>query len=128
MNLHGLVSGAIGAVNPNKVITLRRSNGYQTSDSGKRTPLYIDSTGEAQVQNLNSRELQHMNDLNINGVLVKVYLYGDLSSIVRANQQGGDILIFNNAAWLCVSQTESWPDWCAVIAQMQLDPDTTSEC
>jgi len=127
VNLHGIVSSAIGKVNPNKVITLRRSNGYSIAADGARTPIYVDATGEAQVQNLNSRELQHMNELNINGVLAKVYIYGELSSIVRVNQQGGDLLIFGGFTWLVVNQTEAWPDWCAVIVQQQLDPDTTCE-
>lgn len=122
MNLHGIVSGAIGSVNPQRTIALRKSIGYSTDAAGKRTPLYSDSTGEAQIQNLNSKELQHMNELNINGVFAKVYLYGEWSSIVRNGEQGGDLLVFDSATWLIVNQVESWPDWCAVIVQQQLDP------
>lgn len=40
MNLHGMVAGAIGAVNPFVPVTIRISIGSTTQASGKRDPLY----------------------------------------------------------------------------------------
>lgn len=40
MNLHGIVSGQIGAVNPFVPLTLRHSTGTATSAAGRQTPTY----------------------------------------------------------------------------------------
>lgn len=40
MNLHGLVSGAIGLVNPFVPMTIRLSEGYTTQADGTRVPAY----------------------------------------------------------------------------------------
>ena len=120
MNLHGVAVGAISAVNPPIPATLSVSTGYTTNADGTRTPTYSTTSVNAQVQNFTALELQHLNTLNINGVLNKVYLSGDLNSVVRFSQTGGDMLNMLGCNWLVVHVLENWPDWSCVAVSQQL--------
>lgn len=126
MNLHALVSPVIGAINPHITITLERSSGYTTGANGKQVPAYETAVdGPGQVQALGASDLKHMNDLNIQGVMRKVYLYGNWMGVVRADQKGGDVLTFPQVPgavaqkWKLVTVFETWPDWCAVGVVLQ---------
>ena len=128
MDLHNVVSRAIGAVNPMIPAKLYKSKGYATSSTGKQIPAYEPViSGDIQVQGMSSSALQHTNNLSITGVLRKVYLGGDWESVVRATMQGGDKFIFTysgitDGTWLVVTVLETWPDWCAVVVQLQVNP------
>jgi hypothetical protein len=128
MNLHGLVRGAIGAVNPDIPACLHKATGeYETSDAGIRTPKYKISKGKIQVQGVNGRDLERLNNLNMQGIFRSVYLYGELSGIVRSSHKGGDLIEFADVGskvinkWLVVQVAEVWPDWCKVIVCQQLN-------
>ncbi|CAJ9923979.1 Uncharacterised protein [Burkholderia pseudomallei] len=130
MNLHGIVSGVIGTVNPHVPVTLQQqSGGYTTAADGGRTPIYNASPQIAQVQALTAKEIQHLDGLNIQGVLRKAYLNGDWRGVYRATNQGGDLMQFAAVAgvpaslqgttWKVVQVFETWPDWCALAIQLQ---------
>ena len=119
MNLHGLAIGAISAVNPVVSATVRRNLGYITMQDGSRTPNMFDSTANVQVQALSSDELKFMDAQGIQGNLRAVYLFGNWGGIIKADRIGGDMLIFDNHKWLCVTALENWPDWCKIIVRMQ---------
>jgi len=125
LNLHSIVRGAIQSVNDDIPATLRRSTGYTTGPNGKQVPAYTDTTGNVQVQALGPTDLKHMNDLNIQGVLRKVYMYGDWGGPIRADATGGDLLKFPRTrggaieTWKIATVFETWPDWCAVGVVLQ---------
>lgn len=148
MNLHGIVRGAITTVNPDIPALLQRSNGYTTQSDGEQIPQYIFMTGSIQVQGVSGKDLEHVNMLNIQGVLRKVYMYGDWSGVVRGDSRGGDLLQFADTStasglvsfdgtqlatfdgallvdpgtapyWKVVTVAETWPDWCSVIVSRQ---------
>ncbi|MES2351902.1 MAG: hypothetical protein V4641_30385, partial [Pseudomonadota bacterium] len=64
MNLRGIANGVIQIVNSNLTIDLLRSTGYATGANGKQIPTYATLNGEAQVQALGPKDLQHLNNLN----------------------------------------------------------------
>lgn len=126
MNLHGIVRTAIKTVNPEIDATLLKNTGNTTANDGKRTPVYEKhSDVKIQVQGVSSHDLQHVDSLNIQGVLRKVYLLGNWAGAIRADQRGGDIMKFPQVPgadvqdWLVVAVTETWADWCAVIVCLQ---------
>ncbi|WP_227242405.1 hypothetical protein [Paraburkholderia caribensis] len=128
MNLRGIVNGVTSTVNANTAAQLLRSAGYTTSASGKRTPAYADPVpAQVQVQALSAKEVQHLDSLNIEGVLRKVYLYGDWRGVYRPDNQGGDLITFGanvradlaNTSWLVVQVLETWADWCSLAVQLQ---------
>ncbi|RYY79934.1 MAG: hypothetical protein EOO69_04515 [Moraxellaceae bacterium] len=126
MNLHGIVRGAINAVNPDIPAVLKRSTGeYDTAPDGGRTPQYVTCTGNIQVQGVNGRDLEHVNNMNIQGVLRTVFLPGQAFGVIRASQQGGDLLHFaepsggKTQAWRVVHVLETWPEWSKVIVCLQ---------
>ena len=61
------------------------------------------------------------------GVMRSVYMYGNAAGVVRADNIGGDILIFpeipngSNRNWLITQVVETWSDWCHVIVTLQQD-------
>lgn len=125
MNLHGIVRSQISAVNPDIAATLRRSAGYTTDTDGTQIPAYTTLTGSIQVQALGPSDLRHVEPLNIQGVLRKVYAYGNWMGVVRADQKGGDLLTFSQVPggaaqdWKVVTVFETWPDWCAIGVVLQ---------
>ncbi|CAM2143802.1 conserved protein of unknown function [Pararobbsia alpina] len=129
MDMHSLVSGVVGTVNPFIDAQLSKSTGYTTAPNMKRTPAYADPVAQQiQVQALSAKELQHLDGLNITGVLRKVYLSGDWQSVYRPGPVagGGDIFSFKSTPaavaaqnWLVVTVLETWPDWCSLAVQLQ---------
>lgn len=127
MNLRSLVNGYTQLTNPNILINWIQSTGYITDSAGKRTPTTLTLSVRAQIQALSTTDLQHTDGLNITGVMRSVYMYGNAAGVVRADNIGGDILIFpeipngSNRNWLITQVCETWSDWCRVIVTLQQD-------
>ena len=119
MNLHQIVSSAIGTVNPFITVTIRRSTGYSTLPDGTRISTYVTLSGPAQVQDLAAEQLRQLEGLNLQGETKNVYINGNWSGAVRADAVGGDVFLFLGAEWLVTLVPESWPDWCKVVVTMQ---------
>jgi len=122
LNLHSTVRATINAVNGDMPATLRCGTGYTTAATGKQTPTYSDTPTKVQVQALGPSELKRMLDLNIQGIMRKVYLFGDYGGPVRADATGGDLLLFARVRggpqmlWKIVTEFEAWTvaGWCCV--------------
>lgn len=127
MNLRSLANKYTRLTNNNIQINWMQSNGYTTNAAGKRTPEFITLTVWAQVQALSASDLKHLDGLNITGVMRTVYLYGNAAGVVRADQIGGDILVFpeipggTNRNWVVTQVMETWSDWCRVVVTLQQD-------
>jgi hypothetical protein len=121
MNLHGIVSGAIGAVNPFITVQLKRSTGFTKSADFKQVPGYADPVSvQVQKQELTYKDLQQVNALNIQGVFTTVYLNGVVKGVDRATQTGGDMFVIDGQEWLVVAIAEQWNDWCKAILCLQV--------
>lgn len=119
MNLYGITVGAISAVNPLTPAVLTASSGYTTVNF-KQVPAYAAPVSmNIQVQDLSTSEMRHLDSINIQGNLQKVYMPGQWNGIVRPKQQGGDLLSFNSQDWLIVHVLEQWPDWTVVVVCLQ---------
>lgn len=125
MNLHGIVAGAIGTINPFVAATVKRSNGYTTSPDGSRVPLYVPFTARLQVQALTYRDLELLDGLNISGIRRAIYLSGEVEGVVRAQKEGGDLIVFPKGTlpegdtWLAAYVLEAWPDWRKIAITLQ---------
>jgi hypothetical protein len=127
MNLHAIVRGAITAINPDVLCTVRRSTGVSaTSASGVQTPGYADIPDvPVQVQALSYSDLMKLDALNIQGVRRAIYLNGAVMGLVRVAQRGGDLIVFPSGTlpegdvWLAALNLEQWPDWCKVAITLQ---------
>lgn len=126
MNLHNLVRGAIGAVNPELLATVRMCTGYTTAANGARTPSYTDFPGvPVQVQALSYSDLMKVDGLNIQGNRSGIYLNGNWDGLVRRDRKGGDLIVIPSGpsagVWLVAVVLENWPDWTKVAVTQQLD-------
>lgn len=121
MNLHNIVSGAIGAINPFQTANVRYSNGYSTLGDGSQVPSYTDVDNvPVQVQALTAKELQHLATLNIQGVMKALYLNGNSQGVVRPLGQGGDLFTLVSGTWLVTTVLETWDTgWCKVAVTLQ---------
>lgn len=125
MNLRALANPFTQVVNANISIPWIQSTGYTTDINGKRTPTNTTKTLQGQVQAMSATDLRHVDALSITGVMRSVYLYGNVQGIVRADQQGGDILQFPETPggvmrnWLVTTVVETWSTWCHVIVTLQ---------
>lgn len=124
MNLHGIVSGAIGAVNPNGPLVLDISTGYTSNPDKSRTPTYaapVSVTG--QVQALTLKDLRQLDFLNIQGSEQAIYFFGEVDAIRRVSKKGGDLVQTRDGRlWLTTQVLEQWPDWCKVSVTLQSAP------
>lgn len=127
MNMHQLVGPIITAVNPNTAATLLKSTGYTTVADGQRVPEYSTSTADVQVQAPHGKNLEHINALNIAGIVRVLFLNGGYwNGTVRVKAEGGDIIQFPlygdtlPVSWLVVS-AKNWPDWSEIIVVLQDD-------
>ena len=128
MNMHGLVRGAIQAVNPDIAIDYYQSNGFTQNASFEQVPAYVavkGITGNAQA--LTNKDLKHEDLVSLQGTLRAVYCYGNIQGIVRPDNKGGDLMRFpqvpggTKQTWLVVTVLETWPDWCKVAVVLQVD-------
>jgi hypothetical protein len=121
VNLHGIVAGAIGAVNPQVGATLRRSTGYSTAADGTRIPLYETFANvTCQVQELTQRDLAQVEGIVNQGSSRAVYLNGRWRGAIRVAAVGGDILqLADGTVWLVTAVPEQWPDWTKLIVTLQ---------
>jgi hypothetical protein len=125
VNLHGLVSTAIGVVNPFLNVTVDASTGYTTNPDGSRVPTYSTLTFSVQVQALTYTDLIQLDGLGIQGVRRAIYTNGAIAGAIRIDKKGGDILVFPSGAlpegnnWLAAYVLEQWADWCKIVITLQ---------
>jgi hypothetical protein len=120
MDLRGIANTVSDTVNPNISVTVQASTGYTTGPGLKQIPAYaIPVDGFAQVQALTEEDLRHLDGLNIQGATKSIILRGPLNAVVRANSQGGDLVIINTQQWLTVAVLEQWPLWTRAAIRLQ---------
>lgn len=124
MDLHNIVSGAIGAVNPFVTAQYVKSTGTVTNPDGSRTSGYAAPVPvSVQMQELSFKELRQAQGLNLQGILRTVYLEGAVYGVDRVAGTGGDKLVdASGQTWLVVAVSEQWPDWVKAIIQLQVTP------
>ena len=122
MNLHGIVSGQIAAVNPFNTVVISESIGQKQNPDGSRTPLYNSFPVQAQIQALTGKDLRALDGLNLQGTMRGVYFYGDVEAIIRSLKKGGDLFTdSDNRVWLVTQVLETWDnsDWCKIACTLQ---------
>ncbi len=123
MNLHGIASGLVSAVNPSMLCLVQPSIGYSTLASGQQVPAYGDPFYPmAQVQSLGTDDLRQLDALNIQGSSRKIYLSGSVDAIVRVSKKGGDLVTLpDGSVWLTTHVLENWTTsgWCCVSVTLQ---------
>lgn len=134
MNLHGIVSPVISAVNPMVSATIKRSTGFTAQPDGTRIPIFERVPNvPLQVQSETYSDLQKLDGLNIQGVRRVAYAYGYWASVIRSLNVGGDLVVFptglmpEGRAWLLVWVLETWPDWCKFAITLQ-NEDKANDC
>ena len=129
MNLHAMVRGAIGAINPNQEVAVLMYIGYTVGDSGQVTPTYETIYTTAQVQPVPDQSLNQTQNANQTGITRSFYLNGDFRSLNREQKNGGDMIIWNDQRWLITSVDEGWSQtagWTKVTGVLQLQPQPDS--
>lgn len=125
MNLHGIVKGCVGAINPNLPLTITLSKGqYITQPDGTKVPAPSNQfCCIGQVQPLSSSDLQHLSGINITSASRAIYIEGDIEGVLRISQKGGDTIVMpDGSIWLTTQVIENWDlanGWCKVAATLQ---------
>lgn len=124
MNLHQLVSPAIGRINPFIAATLLRSTGYTIGSDGTQIPNYAAPiAAPVQMQALSSDELRQVEGLNIQGNKQAIYLNGNWNGIVRADRTGSDLIVIDSGpmagTYLVITVLENWDSWTKLAVVLQ---------
>ena len=125
MNLHNIVSGAIGAINPNVSASWQQSSGQTQGADYSPTPQYYPAvTVSVQMQALTFRDLSQLSGINLAGEARAFYVNGNIEGVNRPDAKGGDLFTLTDGSiWLCVHVLENWnatASWTkvAVVRQM----------
>ncbi|MEX3614239.1 MAG: hypothetical protein VB141_10920 [Burkholderia gladioli] len=121
MNLHGVAGPIIAAVNPMIPATVKYSDGYVIDTDRSQIPKYVTVENVlVQVQALTAKDLQHLDSLNIQGIMRALYLNGNALGVARLLGKGGDLFTFKNQNWLVTTVLETWETgWCKVAVTLQ---------
>ena len=120
MHIRSIANQLSNAVSLNRPVTLLKSAGYTIGAGQRQIPVYASPiTGWGQIQALDSSDLQHDADLNIQSSIRALYVYGPLAGAIRPNDQGGDLVEINGQTWLVVKVLETWPAWTKVMIVLQ---------
>lgn len=116
MNLHSIVAGGIGVINPFVPCKLQINRGYTTAIDGTRSPVYDAAvTVMCQIQPLQSLQfgdLQRLDGLNLQGERRAVYLKGRWEGEIRFDNKGSDLITLpDGSVWLIAIIIEAWPTW-----------------
>ena len=124
MNLHAIVSGAIGSVNKHELVTIYRCNGT-TNNAGVVSVTYTPSDIMAQVQAPNAGDLKLFDNLADARHVKKFYINASAHTINRHEETAGDIIErADGSYWLIdmIRDDFSPEGWLCVIATLQHDP------
>ena len=123
MNLHSIVAPIIGVVNPNITVQIGTGTGSTTAPDGTRTPVYTAGSMLAQIQALTGKDLRQIENIGQQGTLRAIYLYGDVTGLIRASQQNGSLLkLPDGSVWMVFAELEPWSitaGWCKVAVVQQ---------
>lgn len=127
INLRGIANTAIQGINPNREITLRTGTYEIDPATLLQVPVYTDTILQGNVQSLTSDDLAHITALNLEGTVKAVYLYGNISGVVRASGQSSSELLFTDNiggvvgvwTWNVFKVAEAWTNWCKVFVVLQ---------
>lgn len=134
VNVRAIANSVTKAINPNVTCNLLHSTGSTTASTGKRTPTYSKSTIIVQAQALSYEDLKQLDALNIQGVRRAIYANPDIMSVIRVQQEGGDLLVFpggtfpEGTTWLAAHVLERWSQagWNKIAITLQTDQLTFS--
>lgn len=125
MDLRALANSVSSTINPNEIVTLLSSDGFDVDPAtARQVPRYtLPRRGPAQVQALDNSDLKQIDGLNIQGDIRAIYLRGVLAGVIRPDQIGGDIIKrgFPEETWLVVKVLETWPTWSKAVIVRQGD-------
>jgi len=130
MNLHGIASGYVSAVNPMVACSVEISIGSTQNADYSPAPAYAAPiTIMGQVQSLTFSDLRQLDGLNLQGTKRAIYLLGDVEGLVRKDNKGGDLITMPNGnVWLVAMVLEAWlhdagnpnePGWVKVAVTLQ---------
>lgn len=121
MNLRQIANSATRSINPNISAVLKKYAGETMGPGRKPQPSYLpDKDVTIQLQPISRGDMQHVDGLNIQGLAKVIYVNGNYFSVQRELEQGGDIFVIGSEQWLVVEPVELWPDWCRLIAVLQV--------
>lgn len=124
MNLHQIVSGAIGMVNHHEMVTIYRCTGTANVD-GIVSVTYEKSDVLAQVQAPNAADMKLFDNLADAKHTKKFYLNAPASTINRQSETAGDIIErADGTYWLIdLIRDDFLPEgWLCCIATLQHEP------
>lgn len=123
MNLRGIANAVTQTVNPNIPVTVKVSSGYAIDPATLRqVPTYTETQVFGNVQALDGDDLRQVNNLNIQGTIRAVYLYGNVSGVIQPDEISASKLVFTSnesgvvqsREWNVFKVLEAWPTWCKV--------------
>ena len=124
MNLHDVVAGAIGSVNPHETVTIWRCTGVSVA-KGVVSPVYAPLTRRAQIQAPSASDLQQNERVARAEHRIKAWINVPADTVNRNAQTAEDIIERDDGSyWLIVGIREAYEraGWISVLAVEQLEP------
>lgn len=121
IDVRAIANAAIQPVNNDVSVTIKKNTGYTIGAGRRQQATYSNITGMAQVQALDNKDLIKLEGLKLQGNIRALYLQGELHGILRADQLGNDMVIYDSRVWIVAKVLETWPTWTKVAILEQVD-------
>lgn len=121
MNLHNIVAGAIGSINPHETVKVYRSAGTQNV-KGKVIAVYEVSERRAQIQAPTESDIKLVEKLAEASHKIKVWIESPIGTINRVSQSVGDMIERDDGTyWLVVGVADDFSrvGWCCCLCVLQ---------
>lgn len=127
INMRVLGNRISQTIKANVPATYLKSTGQTVDSAGVVTPTYTAPSAPfgVDVQAATAGDLKHTEYFNMQVVARKVWMFGNVTGVVRADMKGGDILLFPQVPagtiqrWKVVAVVETWAEWSSVVVVLQ---------
>lgn len=125
MNLHEIVSSAIGAINPLQEIKITPRGSYTVNDYGETFVMAeAPYTVMADVQPVHSEDIKFINNYNQSTVYRSFWVSANAFGLNRPMMRSGDKIEWNGKVYYVVNMPEDWYEtcgWSHFVGALQLD-------
>lgn len=126
IDLYGMASGALNAVEPLREIQIFQSTGEeQTYGYGMRASYSNPQPILADVQSVSGQDIQFVQNIAQQGDYRVVYLQASAHAINCPLGCNGDLLFFDGTMWKITQVLEEWDNWRKVFVTREIEGQQT---
>lgn len=114
MKIRAMANGVIQAVNPDIEAIIYKEDGGEYI-KGVWVPKYEKLTVKVQKQQLTQKDILFMQNMELQGSVISLYVRGHYNGINRISVKSADIFIIDGQEWKVLYVPEQWSTWTRAV-------------